>query len=136
LTEDLAAHIAIQQVLYRYCAALDEIDLSTMLRCFSVDCVLSTIRGDYEGHDGIREFMRFVSERHDGLTRHLICNPIIQVVGESATCNSTWVVLEHRAERLVLRSCGVYDDRFVRAGDNAWAVRSRVIRHLYRDDPR
>lgn len=68
---------------------------------------------------------------HDGSprTRHLTTNPVITVDGDTATCRSSFAVLQQVGPGpLVPVAAGRYRDRFVRA-DAAWRFAERAF-HL------
>jgi 3-phenylpropionate/cinnamic acid dioxygenase small subunit len=68
---------------------------------------------------------------HDGSprTRHLTTNPVIDVTGDTATCRSSFAVLQQVGDGpLAPVAAGRYRDRFVRA-DGAWRFAERAF-HL------
>ncbi len=50
-------HVAITQLLARYCLALDHDDLDAWVDLFTPDAVYAVYGREYVGHDGLRKLM-------------------------------------------------------------------------------
>lgn len=60
-------------------------------------------------------------------TRHLVLNPIVEIVGDTATARSTFCVVQ-ATDRIALQPIvvGRYFDRFARDADRGWHFTERI----------
>src|SRR5580700_10689335 len=65
---------AIHDLFTRYCCALDNGEIETVVGCFTVDAILKSPVTDISGHDEIRAFAgRFAAQRAAGTQcRHMV----------------------------------------------------------------
>ena len=73
---NLEDRAAIHDLFTRYCCALDNGEIETVVDCFTVDAILESPVIDLSGHDEIRAFAgRFALQRAAGTQfRHMVSN--------------------------------------------------------------
>lgn len=135
--EEVAARLAITDVLHRYCRAMDRMDRELALSCWHVggtDEHAPLFVGTAEG------FVDWVWQIHDLmlLTRHVLSNIQIEVDGDRAWSESYWdVLLRVRDERGMtdIMGGGRYLD-YLECRDGLWAiVHRRSVHDWDRVDP-
>jgi uncharacterized protein (TIGR02246 family) len=93
--EYLADRAAIHDLFTRYCCALDNGEVETVVACFTADAALKSPVIDLKGHDEIRAFAgRFAAQRAAGTQfRHLVTNIAATIDGERARATAYLLVL-------------------------------------------
>ena len=74
---------AIHDLFTRYCCALDNGEIETVVDCFTADAILKSPVIDISGHEEIRAFAgRFAAQREAGTQfRHMVSNITVTVAG-------------------------------------------------------
>lgn len=116
----------IQDLLSRYCHAVDRRRWDDFRALFAADCRLdlSQVMGLYEGREGIEAFIAMI----DGLPlvmRHLVTNVLARREGESARVEC-YVLAVTGTGPNAQRTTGFYDDVFVREAGR-WRLQSRKL---------
>jgi hypothetical protein len=134
---EIAARIAIGDIVYRYCRGMDRMDRKLVLSCWhpgGTDDHAPLYAGTAEG------FVNFIFPVHAKMlcTRHEITNMIVEVNGDRAGVEAYWQVI-HRipvdGRAVDVRAHGRYVDIFERI-DTRWAIRHRQsIRDWSRAEP-
>lgn len=126
--EEMAAHLEIQQVLYRYCRGVDRGDPELIASVYHADAIDN--HGAWKGKG--RDFGAYLVPAMDAVPlvgQHHITNALINVKGETADVESYFVAFHPEntadAPRLVLVG-GRYIDRFERR-DGKWLIADRVV---------
>ena len=126
--EDLAAHIEIQQVLYRYCRGVDRGDVELLASVYHPEAV--DRHGAWSGLG--TDFAAFLVPRMDeapATGQHHITNTLIDLKGDEADVESYFIAYhplpaeDGGGHALV---CGRYLDRFARR-DGAWRIADREV---------
>lgn len=118
-------HVAITNLLARYCLALDLDDVEAWVALFTPDASYEVYGRAWEGHDGLRKMMRAAP---GGL--HLGGPPVIDMVGsDEARTNQNLLFVEAKAG--VMRR-SVYDDELRRTADG-WRIARRRCRFIVAD---
>jgi len=118
-------HVAITQLLARYCLALDQDDVEDCVALFAPDAVYEVFGRSFEGHDGIRRMMKAAP---GGL--HLGGAPVIEMVGPDGARtrqNSLFVDRTSGVSRGV-----VYTDE-LRRSETGWRFARRRCQFIVRD---
>lgn len=127
---EIAAHIEIRQVLYRYCRGVDRGDRAMLKDVYHPDA--TDDHGAWQGHG--RDFADYIVDSLDGAqgaSQHHITNVLIELEGEQAAVESYFIAFhpygdEGDSERLAFVG-GRYLDRFERR-DGRWRIaRRRVV---------
>jgi len=86
---------AIHDLFTRYCCALDNGEVETVVDCFTADAVLVSPVIDLRGHEAIRAFAgRFAAQRASGTQfRHMVTNIAATIDGERARASAYLLVL-------------------------------------------
>jgi uncharacterized protein (TIGR02246 family) len=92
---DLEDRAAIHDLFTRYCCALDNGEVETVVDCFTADAVLKSPVIDLRGTDAIRAFAgRFAAQRAAGTQfRHFVSNIAVTRDGDHATPSAYLLVL-------------------------------------------
>src|ERR1700691_3575077 len=95
MTPDLEDRAAIHDLFTRYCCALDNGEVETVVACFTADAALKSPVIDLAGHDAIRAFAgRFAAQRASGTQfRHMVMNIAITLDGDRAAAAAYLLVL-------------------------------------------
>ena len=95
MTTDLADRAAIHDLFTRYCCALDNGEVETVVACFTADAALKSPVIDIEGHAAIRAFAgRFAAQRAAGTQfRHMVTNIAVTIDGDRATATAYLLVV-------------------------------------------
>jgi uncharacterized protein (TIGR02246 family) len=85
----------IHDLFTRYCCALDNGEVDTVVDCFTADAVLKSPVIDIKGRDEIRAFAgRFAAQRQAGTQfRHMVTNIAAAIDGDRATATAYLLVL-------------------------------------------
>src|SRR5271168_3237253 len=92
---NLEDRAAIHDLFTRYCCALDNGEVETVVTCFTVDAVLKSPVIDIAGHNEIRAFAgRFAAKLAAGSQfRHMVTNITVAIDGNRATATAYLLVL-------------------------------------------
>ncbi|MDT5360577.1 MAG: hypothetical protein QOC69_2339 [Mycobacterium sp.] len=127
LTYELAAKLAVTELLYRYAELIDAGDFD------GVGVLLG--RGNFMGVSGAERIAklfatttrRFPEHGNTPRTRHLVLNPIVDVDGDTASARSTFCVVQ-QTETVPLQPIvvGRYSDAFAR-DITGWYFTERTV---------
>ena len=127
LLEDRAA---IHDLFTRYCCALDNGEVETVVACFTEDAALKSPVIDISGHDEIRAFAgRFAAQRAAGTQfRHMVTNIAVTIDGDRVTATAYLLVLisQNRSHRTL--PPGRYECELVKQGGR-WLFSRRTVFH-------
>ena len=128
-TED---RLAIQELLHRYCHALDRGRWDEFASLFTDDCCLdlSQVLGRYEGAAGIRQFADVIGGAKFFM-RHLVTNVVIDGDGERARAAAYVTAITGPPGPSQRQTTGLYEDELVKRGGR-WLLHRR---HLALDVP-
>ena len=86
---------SIHDLFTRYCCALDNGEIETVVDCFTVDAILKSPVTDISGRDEIRAFAsRFAAQRAEGTQfRHMVNNIAVTITGNRAAASAYLLVL-------------------------------------------
>jgi uncharacterized protein (TIGR02246 family) len=122
--------LAIHDLFTRYCCALDNGEVETVVGCFTENATLKSPVIDIRGHDEIRAFAgRFAAQRAAGTQfRHLVTNIAIAIDGDRATATAYLLVLisEDGSHRTL--PPGRYECELVKQGSQ-WRFTRRIVFH-------
>jgi uncharacterized protein (TIGR02246 family) len=95
MTAQIEDRRAIDDLFTRYCCALDNGEVETVVGCFTVDAVLKSPVIDLQGHEAIRAFAgRFAAQRAAGTQfRHMVTNIAATIAGDRAQATAYLLVL-------------------------------------------
>ncbi len=126
--EDAAAHIEIQQVIYRYCRGVDRADADLVASVYHPDGIDN--HGAFSGSG--REFAEMLVPMIGGATQvcqHHITNMLIELDGDTAQVESYFVAFHALAASQGggrAFAVGHYLDRFEKRG-GAWKIAERTV---------
>jgi hypothetical protein len=126
--DELAAHLEIQQVLYRYCRGVDRGDLELLRSVYHPDAI--DRHGAFEGSG--YDFAAGLVPRMDQapcVGQHHITNALIDLRGETAAVESYFIAyhpLPQEDGGGHAMVCGRYLDRFERR-HRAWLIAEREV---------
>jgi uncharacterized protein (TIGR02246 family) len=130
MTLDIEDKVAIADLFARYCCALDNGEVETVVNCFAAGAVLKSPMIDLKGHAAIREFVgRFAAQRAAGTQfRHMVTNIIATIDGDGATATAYLLVLisQNGAHRTL--PPGRYECDLVKEG-GVWRFSRRSVFH-------
>ena len=118
-------HVAITQLLARYCLLLDHDDLDGWVALFTPDAVYQVYGREFTGHEGLR---RLMTGAPGGL--HLGGPPVIRMV-DADRAEARQNLLFAEAAEGIQRSA-LYDDELVRTPDG-WRIARRRCRFITPD---
>ena len=126
-TED---KVAIADLFTRYCCALDNGAVETVVNCFTPDAVLKSPMIDLKGHAAIRQFVgRFAAQRAAGVQfRHMVTNIAATIDGDRATATAYLLVLISQNGTHRTLPPGRYECDLVRE-HGAWRFCRRIVLH-------
>lgn len=131
-------HYAIQRLLYLYAERIDAGDFEGVADLFEHAAIHSSaLAQPIQGRDAILALYQHSTRRYpEGTprTRHLVCNPVIEVDGLQAQARSTFMVLQ-ATEALPLQPIivGRYHDRFA-CTDGHWHFTAREMQPELKGD--
>ncbi|MGA8400130.1 MAG: nuclear transport factor 2 family protein [Stellaceae bacterium] len=130
MTPDLADRAAIHDLFTRYCCALDDGEVETVVDCFTADAVLKSPVIDIAGHDDIRAFAgRFAAQRAAGTQfRHMVTNIAVALDGDRATATAYLLVLVSQGGSHRTLPPGRYECELLKAGGR-WRFSRRTVTH-------
>jgi uncharacterized protein (TIGR02246 family) len=121
---------AIHDLFTRYCCALDDGEIETVVACFTEDAVLKSPVIDIQGHDQIRAFAgRFAAQRAAGTQfRHMVTNIAVTIEGDRATATAYLLVLiskdgGHRTLPPGRYECALFKE------NGQWRFSRRIVHH-------
>jgi 3-phenylpropionate/cinnamic acid dioxygenase small subunit len=119
--------LAIQEVLSRYCHALDHGRWDELVDLFTADCRLdlSQVLGVYEGHEGLRQFGAMLSTAHLFM-RHFVTNIVISGTGDHVATRAYVIAITGPRGTKPQQATGIYEDELVNE-DGQWRFRSRRL---------
>jgi ketosteroid isomerase-like protein len=127
--EDAAAHIEIQQVIFRYCRGVDRGDAALIASVYHPDAVDE--HGAWRGLG--REFGDYLVPAMDQtplVSQHHITNSLIALAGDTAQVESYFIAFHGEADgaggHRHAQVCGRYLDRFERR-DGGWKIAHRQV---------
>jgi hypothetical protein len=127
--EEVAAHLEIQQVLYRYCRGVDRGDAALIAGVYHPDA--TDDHGSWVGPGrAFGEYLVPVMDQAAFVGQHHITNALIEVEGQAARVESYFVAFhpgtgQADSPRHIM-VCGRYVDRFERR-DGAWKIADRRV---------
>jgi uncharacterized protein (TIGR02246 family) len=127
---NLEDRVAIHDLFTRYCCALDNGEVETVVDCFTADATLDSPVIDIEGHDEIRAFAgRFAAQRTLGVQfRHMVTNIAAAIDGDRATATAYLLVLISKDGSHRTLPPGRYECELVKE-DGAWRFSRRTVFH-------
>ena len=127
---DIADRAAIHDLFTRYCCALDNGDVETVVDCFATDAVLKSPVIDIKGRDEIRVFAgRFAAQRAAGTQfRHMVTNIAVALDGDRATATAYLLVLISQNGSHRTLPPGRYECELIKEGDH-WRFARRTVLH-------
>jgi uncharacterized protein (TIGR02246 family) len=126
----LEDRLAIHDLFTRYCCALDNGEVETVVDCFTADAVLKSPVIDIRGHAAIRAFAgRFAAQRASGTQfRHMVTNIAATLDGERATATAYLLVLISQDGSHRTLPPGRYDCELAKE-HGAWRFARRTVFH-------
>lgn len=117
---------AIHQLFIDYGRFLDAGDFDAYAALFAADGeVILGPMGRATGRDNIRELMRKILDGRVGSAYHIISSPAVTLVGDQATSEVMWTVIQRDAQgKPFLSSMGRHVDRLVREA-GVWKIAQR-----------
>lgn len=120
----------IENLLERYCWALDHQQWDEWLRCFTEDGVFDVRGQQLAGRDAIRSYVEG-SIGDYRLLRHLLHHPSVQILGPSeATARCYFELRGTTARGHNVEALGSYEDALVKTNDG-WKFKLRKVRFDY-----
>lgn len=121
---------AIHDLFTRYCCALDNGEVETVVACFTEDAALKSPVVDIAGHDEIRAFAgRFAAQRAAGTQfRHMVTNIAVTVDGDRAVATAYLLVLISQGGSHRTLPPGRYECDLVKR-DGTWRFARRTVFH-------
>ena len=121
---------AIHDLFTRYCCALDNGEVETVVACFTADAVLKSPVIDLKGSDEIRAFAgRFAAQRAAGTQfRHMVTNIAVTIDGDRATAAAYLLVLISKDGSHRTLPPGRYECDLVKRGGQ-WLFTRRTVFH-------
>lgn len=134
MTDDI---VAIQQVLYRYCFAVDKGTADDVAALFHEDAILMPIYSGEppaKGRAAIRNWFTVYHRNQRGSVdylRHCVTNPVIEVSGNEAT-SQCYLIADavNKASGKPYSVSGYYLDKLVKEGGR-WYFKERQIHVNY-----
>jgi uncharacterized protein (TIGR02246 family) len=130
MTESIADRAAIHDLFTRYCCALDNGEVETVVACFTADAVFKSPVIDIAGHGEIRAFAgRFAAQRAAGTQfRHFVTNIAVTIDGDRAAAAAyLLVVISKNGDHRTLPP-GRYECELVKQ-HSAWRFSRRTVFH-------
>jgi SnoaL-like domain len=122
-----ADRLAIQEVLCRYCHALDRGRWDEFAGLFTDDCCLdlSQVLGRYEGGAGIRQFCEMIGSLNLFM-RHLVTNVVVEGDGGRASAAAYVIAITGAQGSSPRQTTGLYEDELVKR-DGRWLLHRRRL---------
>jgi hypothetical protein len=128
--------LAIVDLMYEYCHALDNGEPKRGVDCFVPDGVWearlldgSIIDGhSFHGHAELLAYFERIADRNPpGAQLHILADPRVTISGDTATAESYFTTITNGGPGPVLGSMGRYADRVARGADGVWRFVERII---------
>jgi uncharacterized protein (TIGR02246 family) len=121
---------AIHDLFTRYCCALDNGEVETVVDCFTADALLKSPVIDLQGSEAIRAFAaRFAAQRAAGTQfRHMVTNIAATIDGDRATATAYLLVLISKDGSHRTLPPGRYECELVKQ-NGAWRFARRTVFH-------
>jgi uncharacterized protein (TIGR02246 family) len=121
---------AIHDLFTRYCCALDNGDIETVVDCFTKDAVLKSPVVDLQGHADIRAFAgRFAAQREAGTQfRHVVSNIAVAIDDDRAAATAYLLVLISKDGQHRTLPPGRYECELVKES-GTWRFSRRLVFH-------
>lgn len=121
---------AIHDLFTRYCRALDNGEVETVVGCFTEDAVLKSPVIDIKGHNEIRAFAgRFAAQRVTGTQfRHMVTNIAVAIAGPRATATAYLLVFISSGDSHRTLPPGRYECELVKIR-GGWRFTRRTVFH-------
>jgi uncharacterized protein (TIGR02246 family) len=130
MSGNLEDRAAIHDLFSRYCCALDNGEIETVVRCFTEDAVLKSPVIDIQGRDETRAFAgRFAAQRAVGTQfRHMVTNIAVTIDGDHAIATAYLLVLISKDGSHRTLPPGRYECELVKDGGD-WLFSRRIVFH-------
>jgi uncharacterized protein (TIGR02246 family) len=127
---DFEDRAAIHDLFTRYCCALDNGEVETVVDCFTADAVLKSPVVDIVGHAEIRAFAgRFAAQRAAGTQfRHMVTNIAVTLDGDRAAATAYLLVLISKGGSHRTLPPGRYECTLIRQSGE-WRFARRIVFH-------
>jgi uncharacterized protein (TIGR02246 family) len=127
----LADRAAIHDLFTRYCCALDNGEIETVVDCFTADAILKSPVIDIGGRDEIRAFAeRFAAQRAAGTQfRHMVCNIAVMIAGNRATASAYLLVFISKDGSHRSLPPGRYACELIKEDGAQWRFSRRIVLH-------
>jgi uncharacterized protein (TIGR02246 family) len=122
---------AIHDLFTRYCCALDDGEIETVVNCFTEDAMLKSPVIDISGHHEIRAFAeRFAAQRAAGTQfRHVVSNIAVTINGNRAAATAYLLVLISKSGNHRTLPPGRYDCELIKQDSGQWRFSRRTVVH-------
>jgi uncharacterized protein (TIGR02246 family) len=122
---------AIQDLFTRYCCALDNGEIETVVGCFTANAILKSPVIDVSGHDEIRVFAgRFAAQRAAGTQfRHMVSNIAVRINGNKAAATAYLLVLISKDGSHRTLPPGRYECELIKEDNGQWRFSRRTVFH-------
>lgn len=131
--ERLSDRLQIQEVLYRYCAAIDRIQSGALMdNVFHTDALIDKAGAPYP----VAEFVAAVAARHPGVpvASHMVTNVLIDFIDRDSAFVESWCLALERHPPATAEGGTIdrvyrvrYGDRFERRGAGPWRIAARTF---------
>ena len=128
ILEDRAA---IHDLFTRYCVALDNGEVETVVDCFTADAILKSPMIDISGHNEIRAFAgRFAAQRAAATQfRHMVSNVAVTITGNRAAASAYLLVLISKDGNHRSLPPGRYAFELIKNDSGQWRFSRRTVFH-------
>jgi ketosteroid isomerase-like protein len=128
---NLEDRASIHDLFTRYCCALDNGEVETVVDCFTVDAILKSPVIDISGHDEIRAFAgRFAAQRAAGTQfRHMVSNISVTITGNRAAASAYLLVVISKDGNHHSLPPGRYVCEVIKDGSGQWRFSRRTVSH-------
>jgi 3-phenylpropionate/cinnamic acid dioxygenase small subunit len=141
VSDDWVDKLAIRELLERYMRFNDDGDIEKVIELFEPDARYQVVGRIMRGHAEMRAFWVENGWFEGGLAPwtapgrlliqprsvHMTSNPIIEVNGDRANCESDFLVADRRPDgRARIMLIGRYRDRLRRGADGGWRIKIRT----------
>jgi hypothetical protein len=127
--ERLEARLELQELVARYCHAVDDRDITRLADLFTPDCSFKFPEGVVEGRAEVMDFLMSRLERYE-FTLHYPHSVVLDLLSPNG---ARGVVVQH-GEHALQHSCSLaalrYDDVYARV-DGGWRFAQRAISITY-----
>jgi uncharacterized protein (TIGR02246 family) len=132
MVSDVQDRAAIHDLFTRYCCALDNGEIETVVACFTQDAALKSPVIDIKGHAEIRAFAgRFAAQRAAGTQfRHFVTNIDATIDGDRASATAYLLVVISQDDAHRTLPPGRYECDVVKQ-NGQWRFSRRTVFHDY-----